>query len=65
MYIRSHLLQKENELSEAISQLDGQYALAKANGRNVLACAYLVAQAELLRTKAEITNLIYLIDGEQ
>lgn len=65
MHIRTHLQQQENELAEAISQLDEQYAWAKARGYNVLARAYLVGQAELLRNKEEITKLIRLTDGAQ
>lgn len=65
MYIRTHLQQQENELREAISQLDEQYAWAKARGYNVLARAYLVGQVELLRNKAEIADLIRLAGGEQ
>lgn len=61
----SYLQQQENELREAISQLDEQYAWAKAREHNVLARAYRVGQAELLRRLADVKALIYLIDGEQ
>jgi len=65
MGIRSHLVQQATELGEAISQLDEQYAWAKANGRNVCARAYLVAQAELLRRVADVNSLINTLDDEQ
>lgn len=65
MDIRAHLQQQENELVEAINQLDEQYEWAKAHGRNVLAQAYRAGQAELLLRKSDITNLIRLIDNEQ
>lgn len=65
MDIRSHLVQQATELREAVSQLDEQYTWAKANGRNVLARAYLVAQAELLRRLYDVNALIHLIDAEQ
>lgn len=65
MDIRSHLVQQDNELSKAISQLDEQYAWAKARGYNALARAYLVGQAELLRRMSEVNALINHIDNEQ
>ena len=65
MYLHTHLLQKENELGEAIEQLSRHYVWARDHGYNVLARAYLVGQAELLRNKAEIKDLIRLAGGEQ
>lgn len=65
MDIRNHLQQQENELREAIDQLGEQYVWARARGHNVLAQAYLVAQAELLRRVADVKALIYLIGDEQ
>ena len=65
MYIRSHLVQQATELGEAASQLDEQYAWAKARGHNELARAYLVGQAELLRRLADVDALINHIDNEQ
>lgn len=65
MDIRPHLMQQDNELREAIRQLDEQYAWAKARGYNALARAYLVGQAELLRNKEEIIKLVRLTDGAQ
>lgn len=65
MDIRSHLEQQATELGEAVDQLDEQYTWAKAHGRNVLAQAYLVAQAELLRRVADVNSLINILDDEQ
>lgn len=65
MDIRPHLIKQASEIGEAIDQLDEQYAWAKARGHNVLAQAYLVAQAELLRRVADVNNLINTLDAEQ
>lgn len=65
MDIRKHLQQQDNELREAIELLSEQYEWARARGHNVLAQAYLVAQAELLRRVADVKALIYLIGDEQ
>lgn len=62
MDIRTHLQQQANELGEAVSQLDEQYAWAKARGYKELARAYLVGQAELLRRVADVSSLLGLLD---
>lgn len=64
MDIRSRLVQQATELGEAVSQLDEQYAWAKARGYNELARAYLVGQAELLRRVADVNSLINTLDAE-
>lgn len=64
MDIRPHLVQQYKELGEAISQLDEQYAWAKARGYTELARAYLVGQAELLRRVADVNKLIDILDHE-
>ena len=65
MDIRTHLQQQERELIEAIAKLDAQYAWAKALDYNALACAYLVAQAELLRRVADVNKSIDILGDEQ
>lgn len=65
MDVRSRLMQQHHELSEAISQLDEQYAWAKARGYKELSRAYLVGQAELLRRVADVNSLINILYGEQ
>lgn len=65
MDIRPHLQRQDNELREALRQLDEQYLWARARGYTELARAYLVGQAELLRRIAEVKRLIYVLDYEQ
>lgn len=65
MDIRNHLQQQENELSEAIGQLDEHYEWATERQDKELARAYLVGQAELLRRLADVQALINTLDDEQ